>query len=245
MIKLGTNSIGKIYLGSNPIGKAYLGSNLVFQNGSSPTPPTPVVEPVFYDRLVFDGTAYIDTDIIPPTNCSFRVLIGNETQKTEQRYFYVQAENSCLIAVYLNQSTSSTSRCFSILYGSSSVLSNTEVLAFSYSEFTFFLTPKRFGWGSTSKNITKGDSAPSGPLIVGSSPGHSGNAFTGQIGSFRIYGSDAQNATSASDLSSNYTPVYTLLPCTCDGEAGLWCVETSKFYGNTAGAGTLTVINNS
>ena len=41
MIKLGSNNIGKIYLGSNSIGKAYLGSNLVFQKGSSPTPPSP------------------------------------------------------------------------------------------------------------------------------------------------------------------------------------------------------------
>lgn len=245
MIKLGNNSIGKIYLGSNSIGKAYLGSNLVFQKGSSPTPPTPVIEPVFYDRLVFDGTAYIDTDIIPPADCSFRIVIGGETQKKAQRYFYAATENSGYIGVTLGSSTTSATRYFSVYYGSDSVVSSNRTLSFSYSEFTLFLTPKRFGWGSDAASITKGSSAPSGPVIVGSSPSHSGNAFTGRIGAFRIYGSDAQNATSASDLSSNYTPVYTLIPCTYNGDAGLWCVETSKFYGNTAGAGTLTVINNS
>lgn len=60
MIKLGTNSIGKIYLGTNSIGRAYLGSNLVFQKGSSPTPATMIP----YIRGGGDGS-YIDTGITP------------------------------------------------------------------------------------------------------------------------------------------------------------------------------------
>ena len=38
MIKLGTNSIGKVYLGSTEIAKAYLGSTLVYQKAGEPTP---------------------------------------------------------------------------------------------------------------------------------------------------------------------------------------------------------------
>lgn len=58
MIKLGSNSIGKLYLGSNKIGKAYLGSNLVYQTGSGPSPSTMVP----YIRGGANG-AYIDTGI--------------------------------------------------------------------------------------------------------------------------------------------------------------------------------------
>ena len=82
MIKLGNNSIGKIYLGSNAIGKAYLGSNLVYQSGS-PTPPGP--SPVFYDYLKFDCTAFIETDIQIPENGSIRAGLGSESQKIKQR----------------------------------------------------------------------------------------------------------------------------------------------------------------
>lgn len=59
MIKLGSNSISKIYLGSNSIGKAYLGSNLVFQKGSSPSPS----QMVSYIRG--GNGSYIDTGIKP------------------------------------------------------------------------------------------------------------------------------------------------------------------------------------
>jgi hypothetical protein len=80
---------------------------------------------------------------------------------------------------------------------------------------------------------------------LGDNASHSaGGKYTGRMSVFRIYGSDAQNATTYFEL-DNYPTLYTLRPCTCDGEAGMWCVETSTFYGNSAGAGTLSVINNS
>ena len=69
MIKLGNNSIGKIYLGSNSIGKAYLGSNLVFQKGggTTPTPPQPQpVLPTGFTELAYvatNGAAFIDTGV--------------------------------------------------------------------------------------------------------------------------------------------------------------------------------------
>ena len=63
MIKLGSNSIGKIYFGSNSIGKAYLGSNLVFQKGSSPTPPgpTPVLTMLYENSEAI--TSWTDTGV--------------------------------------------------------------------------------------------------------------------------------------------------------------------------------------
>lgn len=240
MIKLGSNSIGKIYLGSNSIGKAYLGSNLVFQRGG----PSPSGDLVFYDRLVFDGTAYIDTDIVPDSDYSYRMYIENESQKIPQRYFFVPTANSGFTGVTLNSSTTTTTRHFSAYYGSTSSLSSDRTLNFTTESFTLFLTPKRFGYDSTGVGISKGSNAPNGPLVIGQSSTHNGQAFTGRMSWFRIYGSDAQNSLNVSDLNS-YTPIYTLRPCTYQEEPGLWCVETETFYGNTAGAGTLSVMNNS
>lgn len=240
MIKLGTNSIGQIYLGSNSIGKAYLGSNLVYQKGSSPTPPTPV-EPIFYDRLVFDGTAYIDTDIVPIDGWSFKVLLGLEETKAAQMVFLAPASDSTYFGMIYASSTSSTNRAIRVYYGSTAQGSGS--LAFSTTRYNFFLTPYRYGWGSTvSSTYTKGSGTATGGITIGQHPGHTGQAFTGAMETFYIYGSDASGCTKAADFGS-YTPLYTLRPCTYNGEAGYWCVETSTFYGNTAGAGTLSVEN--
>ena len=243
MIKLGSNNIGKIYLGSNSIGKAYLGSNIVFQKGSSPTPPgpTPSYEPVFYDYLVFDGTAYIDTDIVPPENASFRVRLGGESSGA-QRCFVVGGSDGTYFGMnYYN--ISSSNRYWYIYYGSSEAVDTSHSLGISTTSYAFFLTPNNFGFGSNhTYSITKGSGVPTGGIVLGSTVGHSGNPYTGTMGIFRIYGSNAQNVTTNTGFDS-YTPVYTLRPCTYGEEAGMWCVETSTFYGNTAGAGTLTVSN--
>lgn len=200
------------------------------------------ITPVFYDRLVFDGVAYIDTDIVPDALASYRVNISNETLKATQRLFQCQGANSTLIGAILGTNTNNTNRYFSIYYGASSNVSSNRTLSWSYASYNFFLTPKRFGWGSTSYTFTKGANAPIGGLVIGYNSAHSGQPFTGRMGMFRIYGSDAQNVSQDSGFNS-YTPAYTLRPCTYNGEAGLWCVETNKFYGNTAGAGTLSVVN--
>lgn len=204
-------------------------------------PPAPA--PVFYTYLKFDGVAYIDTDIIPDANASYRSTFGGETLKATQRVFQVPAANSTLIGVIYGTQTTTTNRVFSAYYGASSAVSTGKTLAFSYETYGLFLTPKRFGWTDHVYTITKGANAPTGPLVIGYNAAHQGQAYTGKVSIFRVYGSDAQDATTPNDLLDNYTPAYTLRPCTYNGEAGLWCVETSTFYGNSAGAGTLSVSN--
>lgn len=81
MIKLGSNSIGKIYLGSNSIGKAYLGSSLVFQKGSSPQPATNVA----YIRGGANGS-YIDTGITADSNT--RVIVWARNIIPDQAYLF-------------------------------------------------------------------------------------------------------------------------------------------------------------
>lgn len=200
------------------------------------------VAPIFYRRLVFDGTAYIDTDIIPAEGSSFRVILGNETSKVAQRIFSVPCISGAQIAVILNSNTTSSRRYFSVYYGGTSSASSNRYLGWTNDEYSFFLTSKRFGWGSASYTFTKGSNNPSSGLIIGTNSSRSGTVYTGDIGVFRIYGSETENVSSDSGFNS-YTPNYTLRPCTYNGEAGLWCDETNKFYGNTAGAGTLTVLD--
>lgn len=215
---------------------------MIAAGGGSPTPPGPVNEPVFYDRLVFDGTAFIETDIVPNGSASFMVTLGNETLKASQRIFGFACAGGALTQITLGASTTTESRQIVSYYGSTSYL-KTKNLNFSYSVYTVFMTPKGFGYGDSFTAFTKGSNAPAGGLILGNNPNSGGVKYTGTMTTFKIYGSSAQNSQSTSALNT-YTPTHTLRPCTYNGEAGIWCVETSTFYGNTAGAGTLTVQNN-
>lgn len=241
MSYIGTTKIGGMYLGSVEIAKAYLGTDLVFQKGGGPTPP--VHELVFYDRLVFDGTAYIDTDIVLPANCSIKVSLGNETSKVAQRVFQASDGSGSISLVYTSNTTA-TYRYFGAYYDSaSSLLSNSRRLGWSNATYGWFMTPSRCGYSNgTAWTYTKGNAHPNTALRLGYNIAGTGQAYTGVMRNFLIYGSDASGATSYAAL-DNYTPVYTLRPCTYDGEPGMWNVEQSKFYGNTAGAGQLSVEN--
>ena len=239
MIKLGTNSIGKIYLGSNSIGKAYLGSNLVFQKGSSPTPS---IQPVFYDALVFDGVASISTSYVLPSGCSVVCGFGYEAEKKAQAIFLASGGGGYL-GVSIGGNSDATKRQMIVYYDSSSILATNHYLNWSNATYELFVTQQRFGWGDTSYTYTKGTAHPTGGLLIGTTGGAT-PPFTGRMGTLRVYGSETASATEASDF-ANYTPVATFRPCTYNGEAGLWYVEGDTFYGNTAGNGSLSVLNNS
>ena len=70
----------------------------------------------------------------------------------------------------------------------------------------------------------------------------SGSGYTGRVGIIYIYGVDAADVRTYAGF-SEYTPVATLRPCIYGGRPGLWHVEGNKFYGNTVGAGSLSVAN--
>lgn len=197
------------------------------------TTPTPH----FHTRIVFDGTAYIDTNILMPENGSIRFTTGWETTKGPQAIFNFGSR----VYAILNSSTDENIRGMSFGYDAASaqVYGTTISVNWSYDSYGLFLTPKRCGVGSNTTTFTKGSSRPVTGLVIGQNATHTNTPFTGKIsGWIRIYDSNAQNATSYSDL-NNYTPVATLRPCTYMGEAGFWHVEEGVFYGNTAGAGQL------
>lgn len=233
MIKLGDNSIGRVYLGNNEIGKAYLGSNLIFQKDSTPTP-------VFHSRLVFDGTAVIQTDLFIPSDGSIRFAsLGNETEKKAQSVFSsLDDENKIIIGMGLHSTTTTTTRYFNVHYGSATANSTNRTLAFSYLTYSFFMTPYGFGIGDAFHSYTSGSSTPTKGLSFGS--GSFQQKYLGTMGAVLVYGADAKNCQAYSDFNS-YTSVYYLRPCTYLGKAGFWEVKTGRFFGNTAGAGQLTV----
>ena len=199
--------------------------------------------PEFHDRLVFDGTAFIETTLHIPSNGSIRATIGKETMKSSQNVWctkYNSAQGEGAIRVYYGGGTNSTRRQMLPFYDSTSYLFSNKTLAFSYTSFGLFQTPKGLGWGSTNNTYTKGSATAQGEFCIGGLTGSSVNPFTGVMATIYIYDSTAQNVTTFAGFDS-YTPVYTLRPCVYNGAAGLWCVETSTFFGNSAASGTLTV----
>lgn len=197
-------------------------------------------KPVFYNYLLFDGTAYIDTDIIPNTDFSFDATIGYESLNAAQRIYGVPSTSGS-IRVFQSSSTNDTNRYFTIYYGSDSSLLSRSVARY-YPSVAYFNTPKIMGWGDSTEAFTKGNGVPNGPITIGQDATHSGQPFTGLLGTIQLFGQDAQDATTHANLIT-YTPTNTLRPCTYDGESGLWNVEEGKFYGNSASSGTLIALN--
>ena len=233
MIKLGNNNIGDIYLGATPIGKAYLGNNLVYQKGESG------VGPIFYTYLVFDGDSGIDTNVTIPSNGSICVNLGDETQKVTQGVFNTGTTSEGAIRHFLGGGTTTTTRNMVAFYDSTSYVDYQD-LAFSSPRYNLYMTPTGWGWGNAYHSYTKGSMHPTDGITFGSAS--NGTRYTGSMQTFWVYGPEAQNAQSASEIKT-YTPIATLRPCTYNGEAGLWHVEERTFYGKTVGSGTLVATN--
>lgn len=203
----------------------------------------PPVAPVFYTYLVFDGVARIQTDIQFPANGSCRVHLGNEATKAGSKYVitvYGSASGSGAVRYLYGGNTSSSQRQMCVFYDSTSIVNGSRYLAYTYNSYGYFLTPKRQGNGDSAQTFTKGSAThPDGGIMLGHLKNDTvGYGYDGTMQTFYLYGSDAQNCKKYTDFNS-YTPVATLRPCTYNGEAGFWCVETSTFYGNTYPSGTL------
>lgn len=200
------------------------------------------IAPVFFEYLVGDGVAYVDTGIVLPENGSMDGLFGWETvKKGGQNIFGAFDVGGGETGVVLGGDTNSTRRQFVAYYDKTSY-SATKTLGFTYTNYAMFMTPKRFGYGNDATTYTKGSRRPTATVkVFGGYPTYT--SFSGALkGDFTIYGSDAQNAANHTALVA-FTPVATFRPCTYNGAAGLWYVEQNLFLGNAAGAGSLTATN--
>ena len=198
--------------------------------------------PEFHRYLVFDGTAYIDTDIVPNGNQNtFNVSIGHETVTSGVQHVYDFLTSNGRIRVSYGSATTPTTRSVNAWYDNGVNSAVTMNVNFSISEYRMVLTPYRlFCYSYSSTLSSPGNGVVTSPIVLGAITGYSGQAFSGRMSRFRVYGPEAKNITIASQI-DNYTPFITLHPCIYKGEAGMWYVQGNKFYGNTAGAGTLTV----
>lgn len=199
--------------------------------------------PQYHKYLVFDGLAYVTTDIMLSADCSFALSMGHETQKKPQGVLYVPCENNGSTGFGIN-SSNTTYRYFTVYYQKAAAVisGTTKRLAWSFNAYSLAFTHNKFGQSNVLTSFTKGNEQPNGALTIGLCPPLTSNAFTGQTQFIRIYNYNVGTISSFSDLSS-FTPSYILYPCIYRGEAGLWCLETNRFYGNSAGAGTLTVVD--
>lgn len=198
------------------------------------------LNPVFYNYIYFDGTAYIDTTVTIPSDGSVRVGLGMETSQTQQQVFIAEGTNGGYIGMFIGGGTNTTKRQVVPLYDSTSYIASNRYLYWSYTSYGFFMTPSRFGWGNSQYTYTKGSLHPDGGICLGRSTNTSTSRFTGRMSTTQIYGSDASGVTTDAGFNS-YTPAAMLRPCTYGGVPGLWYVEGRTFFGNSAGSGTLTV----
>lgn len=213
--------------------------SMIADGGGSPTPPTPT--PEFHSYLVFDGVASIQTDLVLPTNGSIRVTIGGETTKGVQGIFNAKniASDTVTFGLWMNSSSNTTKRVFACRYNANTTDSSHPSINSWDNRPGLFITPTRWGYGTTGYTHSKGSVVADGGILIGAEAG--GIYYTGKLGWFYIYDSSAQAATTYNDLRDNYTPLVTLKPCVLNGECGYYDEASGKFYGNTAGAGTLSV----
>lgn len=212
--------------------------------GSSIEPPVPPAPEgvVFYDVITFDGTAYIQTDLLLPENGSVRTYLSNMTKK--QCGIFQALDNSNNMPFGLEVSASdANNHGFNIRYYKTS---NDTTGAFAWGNYTsgqVYMTPSRCQVPGKLKTFTKGSVMPTKGIRLAYPRSNAANRiYQGGMTTFQVYGSDAQSVTSWAAF-EGFTPVYTLRPCTYYDEPGMWCVETSTFYGNSASGGTLTVSN--
>lgn len=243
MIKLGSNSIGKIYFGSNSIGKAYYGSDLVFQKGGSPLPYTSV------SYIQTDGTAYIDTGIN-----------GNYPKSVEMKIVPVAPSDTMAL---LGSKSSSNNYPFVIAgQWGSSVGSYSNYLYYSYGTITTEGLPIASSITNQTPVIIRSSLGPPTTKFAIKQDGDSSFteitfATTRQVNSnlnmflFARNEDGVAGALAASGTKLNYCKIYgdldlggTLLfdgvPAYYNGEYGLWDKVSNAFFGNVASSGAFT-----
>ena len=202
-------------------------------------------QPVYYQKLKFDGNSCIQTDVTLPEDGSITVGLAEETLKSTQHVFnFLTGGSSGYTRFLLGGATNSSNRQMVPYYDSTSYLVSNRVLSWNYSGYSFFMTSKGMGWGDNYGAYTKGSSHPTGGLCLGNiSNNSSGQGFTGTMSPIKIYSSSTQNNKTFAAFDS-YTPVATLYPCKVGDDSGLMWIEEGIFYRKTGGTGTVSVEGN-
>lgn len=239
MIKLGTNTIGKVYLGSNSIGKAYLGSNLVFQKGSSPT-PTPYT---LVDYIETDGTAYINTGIKGNAPMSSKINLIPVVSASGNTYFFGCRKDSGDTRFSFCLLTSDKKATFA--YGAG-VMSNGLDISSSVDNGTEVTIQTRFKVNS--QIIYKKEAGESSYTNSGYASQENVQTDT-DIFVFCL-NNQGSPGTILDGLKIRHVMIYSDYDwtnlvfdgnaCYYNGEYGMWDMVSDTFFGNAAGSGAFT-----
>lgn len=195
---------------------------------------------VFYDKLVGDGTAYINTEYYPKGSDSFVFETGAVSHLNRFLFGVKSASISLGILPY-------TIDTGYVLYGASTAKEFRTDWGVRYIG-ALRCENKEGAYVRKYYNITEGTNAnianvdsyvnavAEQPLLLFAchiSP--SSSSLDGRISRDAIYG------FSIEDIDGN--TIMSLKPCTFAGEAGMWDEVNGKFYGNAASSGEFSVAN--
>ena len=239
MIKLGSNSIGKIYLGSNSIGKAYLGSNLVFQKGSGPYPSGLT----FVDYIETDGVAYINTGIKGNAPMSSKIFLIPVVLASGNSYFFGCRKDSGNTRFSFCMFTSDKKATFA--YGSG-IMSNGLDISSSVDNGTLVGIQTRFQVGS--QILYKKEAGESSYTNSGYESQE--NIQTDRDIFVFCINDQGDPGTPIAGLKIEHVMIYSdydwtnlvldLKACYYNGEYGMWDTVSDTFFGNAAGSGAFT-----
>lgn len=192
-------------------------------------------ELIFYEKLIGDGTAYINTKYIPTTNLT-RLFVDFSANAAFAEVLGCRSGSTSNNSVNLTTGSLNKSPTYSIFYRNN-VSYNLGVTATNGWKVTIKATETGYDAetlyaGSSSpsvRSITKQTNVPNCPMtIFGSNVNNVHQTYTNTLVVKRV------------EIVDGSTSLH-LVPCTYNGEAGMWDLVEGKFYGNAASSGQFTV----
>lgn len=204
-------------------------------------------ELVFYDKLVTDGTAVIQTDYVATLNTVGLYLDGYMSEFTPNAHFLGSTASSSASGsscrIYVSGSTNTAYRKYA--YGKIMTGSN-----------PYALLPTGTVISDLKIRVTIDEAG--NHNVWAESGGQTGeNSYTytrSNLGSVPLaifalnyQSQDYRNNLPAGsyirkvEIEDTELGTLTYVPCTYGGEPGMWCLQKNEFYGNAAGSGAFSV----
>ena len=213
-------------------------SQTFFGNAASSGQFTVEGEIVYYDKLVGDGVAYIDTDI--PYDPTTRILIDFDNSSNKSWYNIMGVNDTWSRQTYFTI----TSNAYK--YIQVRIATQGDHNAAKVYDDTTFVAGKRH-----KLNV---DLALKEAYFDGHEPvGVNGDSIHPTTGNWRLFGTKGSYSNQISNYSmygfsvysNDGSLMYNLVPCTFDSTPGMYDTINRKFYGNSNTSGAFTVENES
>lgn len=195
---------------------------------------------VFYDKLVGDGTAYINTEYYPKGTDAF--AWDAEPAPNANRFIWgMKASNISLGALYYGSEQSyylaGAATAYNVREDNSTRFSRTMLVRDDGEVYSHILVSENGETilATSSKDNGVATKTSNKPIYIFAAQTSAADIspdrrYTGAIYSFVI-----------TDIDGN--TIMSLKPCTWNGDAGMWDEVGNKFYGNAAASGEFTAAN--